>query len=301
MEEIKEMDEVHTEYPLSQLSVSIGFFFVYFMEEISHWFIVKFPGDQHIQIKKQVNNYTSATVTPFNDNVSVHIEEEYKKELEEIKNVIEDANMEDTEDTDAKKEVNFDSLSISSEVLRENEKNLQKTNELIEKSKTCQKYIDGMDQLRQQSIRCILVVIALSFHATIEGLAIGLQKNHSEIWYMCIATSIHSAIMMFYIGLELLLAKVQFKYILTIVLILAVGNPLGVVLGLLVTIRSTVNTMCKSVAVVLLEGLSAGTILYITFFEVLKREKERRVHRLLRSFCIMAGFTLMALLQALGR
>jgi hypothetical protein len=57
------------------------------------------------------------------------------------------------------------------------------------------------------------------------------------------------------------------------------------------------NTQAKSTAVVLLEGLSAGTILYITFFEVLNREKERRAYTFRRAVCILGGFGLMAVLQ----
>lgn len=269
------------------------------MEELSHWFIVKFPGDQNTPFKKQINNYTSATVTPSNDNeVDITIEEEYKKQLEQLKS--EESETEKKEEKELNNETNYDSSSVSSEVLRENERNLNINNELNENTIKNKKCIDGIDKMRQQSIRCILVVLALSFHAIIEGFSIGLQKNHAEIWYMFIATSIHSAIMLFCIGLELLLARTRYKFIFIIVLILAVANPVGVILGLIVTMKSKVDTLCKSVAVVLLEGLSAGTILYITFFEILKREKERRVHRLSRSCCIIAGFTLMALLQTLG-
>ncbi|KAG5881406.1 hypothetical protein JTB14_008918 [Gonioctena quinquepunctata] len=148
-------------------------------------------------------------------------------------------------------------------------------------------------------MRCILIVLALSFHAIFEGLAIGLQKNTSNIWFLFIAVCIHSATILFCMGLELLLAKAKIKFICFQMLALAVASPFGVFLGLLVTIKSDMETRAKSTAVVLLEGLSAGTILYITFFEVLNREKERRVYRIPRAICILGGFSLMAFLEYL--
>lgn len=78
---------------------------------------------------------------------------------------------------------------------------------------------------------------------------------------------------------------------------LAIASPTGIVLGLLVTVETSIKTFTMSIVTVILEGLSAGTILYITFFEVLNREKERRVYRLRRGLCIVGGFMLMALLQ----
>ena len=52
-----------------------------------------------------------------------------------------------------------------------------------------------------------------------------------------------------------------------------------------------------------LKGLAAGTLLYVTFFEVLEREKLEKVGMtgLLGAALLIIGFSLMAGLEAAGR
>lgn len=52
-----------------------------------------------------------------------------------------------------------------------------------------------------------------------------------------------------------------------------------------------------------LQGLAAGTLLYVTFFEVLEREKLEKVGMtgLLGAALLIIGFSLMAGLEAAGR
>ncbi len=53
----------------------------------------------------------------------------------------------------------------------------------------------------------------------------------------------------------------------------------------------------------LLQGLAGGTLLYITFFEVLEREKLEKIGMtgLMGCFLIILGFGLMAGLEAAGK
>ncbi|KAI4467494.1 zinc/iron transporter [Holotrichia oblita] len=171
------------------------------------------------------------------------------------------------------------------------------TLEEVEQVKELEKLMERQEKDQQQILRCCLVVVALSLHAFFEGLAIGLQLSISNIWYLFTAISIHSATILFCIGLELLIARTKASVIIFNIVILSVTSPFGVLLGLVITLYADMNTTAKSLAVVLLEGLSAGTILYITFFEVLNREKARRVIILTRACFILGGFTLMAILE----
>ena len=49
-----------------------------------------------------------------------------------------------------------------------------------------------------------------------------------------------------------------------------------------------------------LTGLAAGTILYIVMFEVLQRERGRDVSGLLQLVAILAGFSVMLLIEVFG-
>ena len=67
--------------------------------------------------------------------------------------------------------------------------------------------------------------------------------------------------------------------------------------------RTTFFVAASQILVVgLLQGIAGGTLLYITFFEVLEREKLEKVGMtgLLGCFLIILGFGLMAGLEAAG-
>lgn len=307
MEELKKYGNLTTDYPLSQLTICIGFFFVYFLEEFTHWFISRLPSEP-VGIRKRMNS-SKSSVSPAefipekrNSNASI-IDDEYEhnessddekrdfkqEDQNSLKKVLSiDENLEN---------IVYDSLSLNSEVMRQNAKNL----ELNKEEQNKEEAIACEIKSQQQMMRCLIMILALSLHAIFEGLSIGLQNQTSSIWFLFVAVSIHSATILACMGLELLLARVRTRNICLQMLVLALVSPFGVVLGLLITLSSNLETRAKSTAIVLLEGLSAGTILYITFFEVLNREKERRTCRLYRSLCIIGGFSLMALLQCLEK
>lgn len=194
--------------------------------------------------------------------------------------------------------------SINSVVEKENDKNLEKSKEEdslpeIEEPEEVDDAIKQQVKTKQHLFRGIVVILALCLHAVLEGLAIGLQHSIANIWYLFTAVCIHSSTIMFYVGFELLLSRTRKLTIFIHIIILSVSSPLGITIGLLITLNYNMNTRAKSAAVIFLEGLSAGTVLYVTFFEVLNREKQRRVFRMRRAICIVSGFALMAVLQCI--
>ncbi|KAJ3647774.1 hypothetical protein Zmor_019635 [Zophobas morio] len=291
VEELKKFGNINTEYPLSQMTISLGFFFVYFVEEFSHWFVTRVDD---CDAKRKVSTPTSANKVVPQNAFTIESASEVKVVPPKSAFIIEDDVYNEKADNVS------DTYSVTTEVIKENEKNHQKSLDLdeeLEQVEPLEEEAEKEAKSKQQIVRYLLVVIALSLHAFFEGLAIGLQHSVANIWYLFIAVSIHSATILFYISLELVLAKTQLKRIMIHVSILSFTSPVGVLLGLLITQNANMNTQAKSTAVVLLEGLSAGTILYITFFEVLNREKERRAWVLRRAICILSGFVLMAVLQ----
>lgn len=301
VEDLKKYSETVTDYPFSQLIVCLGFLAIYFVEEISNWLISKVPQEQvncdgkHTSPKRITSNKNKVSPSP--------------RELSEKSNPFTiEAAMEEqgkTEDSfkfdDDMLEKVDDGTSDYLQVAKENEKNLELSKELDVNSDILvdDKEEDKEVRTKQHLFRGVVVILALSLHAILEGLAIGLQNSAANIWYLFVAVSIHSATILFCIGLELLLAKTRLCMIILHILILSLTSPLGIIIGLLITVNYDMNTRAKSTAVVFLEGLSAGTVLYITFFEVLNREKERRVYRLRRALCILGGFILMAILQCI--
>ena len=163
----------------------------------------------------------------------------------------------------------------------------------------------SIDSLNQESmvgsLRRFLVVVALSFHSLFEGLAIGIQQTQRDVWYLFTAVSIHACAILFCIGLELVMSGVRVINLMLYIVTLALVSPLGVAIGILVTVNSSTEGPTQDLAVAVLQGIAGGTILYITFFEVLDREKRKQTGcGIMRLAFILLGFSMMVALQALG-
>jgi len=163
----------------------------------------------------------------------------------------------------------------------------------------------SIDSLKQKSmvgsLRRLLVVVALSFHSVFEGLAIGIQQTQHDVWYLFTAVSIHACAIIFCIGLELVTSGVRVINLMLYIVTLALVSPLGVAIGILVTVKSSTESPTQDLAVAVLQGIAGGTILYITFFEVLDREKRKQTGcGVMRLAFILLGFSVMVALQALG-
>ncbi|KAG5881407.1 hypothetical protein JTB14_008919 [Gonioctena quinquepunctata] len=92
VEDLKKFGNLNTDYPLSQLTISMGFFLVYFLEEISHWIITRLPDKPYPPIKKKINNFTSSSVTPLDEvdtknSKAFLIEDEFEKVVEKAEKV----------------------------------------------------------------------------------------------------------------------------------------------------------------------------------------------------------------------
>lgn len=163
-------------------------------------------------------------------------------------------------------------------------------------------------------LRSLMVVLALSFHSVFEGLAIGLQPTTRDVWYLFTAVSIHASAILFCVGMELVMSSMRLLNMVAYIVLLALVSPLGVALGVVVTsagggedsgeeatIGGIAATPGQALAIGALQAVAGGTILYITFFEVLQREK-RRTDSVgpLRLACVLVGFLLMVGLQVIG-
>lgn len=102
-------------------------------------------------------------------------------------------------------------------------------------------FIEGDDELDQTigaEIRNLLIVIAISFHAVFEGMAIGLQETEKDVWYMFFAVSLHECTILFCIGVELISNKTKVFRMVLYVLIVSLVSPIGIAIGIVVTERS---------------------------------------------------------------
>merc|ERR1712106_938804 len=98
---------------------------------------------------------------------------------------------------------------------------------------------------------------ALSFHAIFEGMAVGLEGNSKDVWALFTAIAVHKLVITFCLSLEMLQSGptmlVFFSYLVTFSLV----NPFGIGMGI-----SEIGTTSE-VTVCVLQGIAAGTILYV--------------------------------------
>merc|ERR1719153_975590 len=149
----------------------------------------------------------------------------------------------------------------------------------------------------EAALRGFLVVLAISLHAVFEGIAMGLTDNPKSVWLLFIAISAHKYVISFCIsmqfvtsGLPPLLSIIYFS---TFALISPVGAGIGILIS--ETVKSEAET--QTVAVTVLQALATGTLLYVVFFEVLEKERQKKKNGLLQVIFVVLGFVVMVLVQ----
>lgn len=146
------------------------------------------------------------------------------------------------------------------------------------------------DELGPQhvSLGSLLIVVALSFHSIFEGLSLGLQSTDQATWLMFLAISIHKFVIAFVVGFDMTASRMKARTILIYIAIFSVMSPLGALIGAV-----TKNKLEGSPVVAGLNGVATGTLLYVTFFEVLQRDKNSQLSGLLQLVAVVLGFCIM--------
>ncbi|XP_052007030.1 zinc transporter ZIP1 [Xyrauchen texanus] len=147
------------------------------------------------------------------------------------------------------------------------------------------------------SFRSFMLFLSLSLHSVFEGLAIGLQTTDTKVLEICIAIVVHKSIIVFSLSVKLVQSAVKPIWVGLYITVFAVMSPLGIGIGIIV-----IEAELKSGALIqaVLEGLAAGTFIYITFLEILPHELNSPERPLLKVLFILCGFSVMASLSFLG-
>ncbi|XP_020633353.2 zinc transporter ZIP2 [Pogona vitticeps] len=143
------------------------------------------------------------------------------------------------------------------------------------------------------SFRAFVLFLSLSFHSVFEGLAIGVQKQETAVIQLCLAVLIHKAIVVFSLSLKLVQSGTQMRWRLLYLVVFALMSPAGISIGIGVSLS---NSDGSGLVQALLEGLAAGTFLYVTFLEILPYELRSHESFLTKFFFIGLGFSIMAII-----
>ncbi|KAM6979655.1 zinc transporter ZIP1 [Aplochiton taeniatus] len=154
-----------------------------------------------------------------------------------------------------------------------------------------------VDLQAHSSFRSFMLFLSLSLHSVFEGLAIGLQTTDSKVLEICIAILVHKSIIVFSLAVKLVQSAVTPLWVVAYVGFFALMSPVGIAVGIgVIEARLAAGALIQAV----LEGLAAGTFIYITFLEILPHELNSPERQLLKVLFIVLGFSVMAGLTLLG-
>lgn len=151
------------------------------------------------------------------------------------------------------------------------------------------------------AIRGFLLVAALSFHSIFDGMAIGLQPTLSDVWFLFTAVIFHELAITFCIGMEMLASNLRIFFYVAYMVELGLVTSVGVGAGIIVTEYTQDPSATHMLVIAILQGIAAGTLLYVTFLEVLERERQKSGNGLEKLFSIMTGFFTLTMMEALSK
>ena len=113
-------------------------------------------------------------------------------------------------------------------------------------------------------LHTFLMILGFSVHNLFEGMAVGLEGSRRGVWQMFAAIIVHSAAVMFCIGTELVISGLTLCRLVIYIMMFSAVLPAGVMVSLV----SVSALTSQPLLVGAMQGLAAGTLIYITFFEV---------------------------------
>ena len=152
------------------------------------------------------------------------------------------------------------------------------------------------DQL--QGVRSFLLLVAMSCHKMFEGLAVGLQDSSTAVWNLFLAIIIHECIIAFSLGIQFAENIQHVRRAVLFVIIFALMTPVGAAIGTAMTEGAAGNPGVNAASAIL-QAVSTGVFLYVTFFEVLGREVGSD-HNIVKVLLVLLGYGVIALVQLLN-
>jgi len=138
------------------------------------------------------------------------------------------------------------------------------------------------------------VVLALSIHDLFEGVALGVAKRQSSAWFLLLAFASHKWVISACLGLKWARSALRPAVAILYMSVFCAVSPIGVGVGMALT--SPDQEHVDNTALIVLQGIATGSLLYVVFFEILEKERQKAVPGLLQVIAMSLGFIFMVLL-----
>mmetsp|Transcript_22831 Transcript_22831/g.38161 ORF Transcript_22831/g.38161 Transcript_22831/m.38161 type:complete len:378 (+) Transcript_22831:383-1516(+) len=129
--------------------------------------------------------------------------------------------------------------------------------------------------------------VVFTIHSLIEGLALGAQRNTTEVVSVFMAIIVHKALAAFVVSLALLSAGWRGWGFAAVAVPFAAATPLGILIGW------AVAENCDERAAALCSAVGAGTFLYIAAVELIPEAMADRSQTGLNACLLVGGFVVM--------
>jgi len=144
-----------------------------------------------------------------------------------------------------------------------------------------------------QHERMIILVFALGVHYFFNGVLVGGQTGDATtLWLILGAICFHMSLVAFSVTLRLLVDNQDYVRVFIAMLIWSIMGPLGVLFSLIVTSDTSEFNLINGI----LQCISAGTFLYITFIDMLHSDLVKSKLYPFVSFCLVfIGFSIIVI------
>ncbi|XP_064625073.1 zinc transporter ZIP3-like [Lineus longissimus] len=143
-------------------------------------------------------------------------------------------------------------------------------------------------------LRSYILLLALSIHSIFEGMALGLQESVTSTIHLFIAVIVHEVLVSFAMGVSLMRLDIKTRTFIQLSIFFCIMIPAGVGIGIAV---GNFQGFAGGLASAILQGLAAGTFIYVVFMEILPKELADPEDNITKCFLIFIGFSIFAALQ----
>jgi len=147
----------------------------------------------------------------------------------------------------------------------------------------------------QAAARGFLVVLALSIHDMFEGMALGVARHQSSAWFLLLAFASHKWVISGCLGLKWARSALRPLIAVLYMTVFCIVSPIGIGIGMALTDPEQEES-ANGVALIVVQGIATGSLLYVVFFEILEKERQKSVPGLLQVIGAASGFIFMVLL-----
>ena len=138
-----------------------------------------------------------------------------------------------------------------------------------------------------------ILMIVLSIHSVITGIALGTEARIAQALVLLIAVMAHKGTAAFALTVSLLRGAVPLKRIFGMVVLFSLMTPAGILLG--IGFMMILSGRAEQVFEAGFDALAAGSFLYIALLDILREEFTARQHRSIKFALVLAGIAVMAI------